>query len=137
MEEEIKVNVSSVYEESTPELYMLLQDEFISKEEKSKNEYCYVDLNHTDGSYCDGQPAPIAMIKKMVEDAEAAGSTHIYIDYHCDHIEFDVYGYKLERETNEDIKAREEEEKRKVEDKKIRKIAKLEKELAELKQVKF
>ena len=92
MDIEVKLICEEVFSSSTEELDFVLQDRFLTQKEKDANDngdgYFYADTQYMKGSYVDGVPAPIEMIKELIEKAEKAGANYIFIDYHCDHIEF-------------------------------------------------
>ena len=48
----------------------------------------------------DGYPINIDRMMKMLQDLKDSGSTHVELDYHCDHIGYNVDGYKYEKSTN-------------------------------------
>ena len=45
----------------------------------------------------------IDKFRKILDRAEESGATHVAIDYHHDHDEYEIYGFKMERATEEDI----------------------------------
>ena len=53
----------------------------------------------------DTEPIKIDILIKALKRLKEDGSTHISLDYHCDHIGYDITGYKIYLSTEEQIKA--------------------------------
>lgn len=104
---EIKVNRKIVFRESTDYLPDLKAQYFATKEEIKNADY--VDISNLDkndcsrdekgDSFCDAVELPISILKEVIEKAEKAGANFIAVDFHCDHIEYDIYGFQVARAT--------------------------------------
>lgn len=57
----------------------------------------------TNGVSTDIEPILIDSLIEILAKAKAAGSTHIAIDYHCDHIGYDIEGYEIRLSTQDEI----------------------------------
>jgi hypothetical protein len=53
----------------------------------------------------DTEPIKIDILIKALKRLKEDGSTHVSLDYHCDHIGYDITGYKIYLSTEEQIKA--------------------------------
>ena len=135
MEEEleIKVNRELVFEESSHELLDLKSFMFSTSEEREKAEYIYLTDIDKGEIYLEAIEIPISDLREMLDKAEDAGANFVSIDYHCDHMEYDVYGLKIERASTEDVKVDKEKEEANAELVKQEEIERLEKKLGELK----
>ena len=71
----------------------------------------------------DGYPINIDNMIKALEDLKKKGSTHVEINYHCDHIGYEISGYEIKRSNEEEISSYE--EKRSKERQKREKISEL------------
>lgn len=79
----------------------------------------------------DVEPISIEKLIGILHQAQAAGSTHIAIEYHSDHIGYDITGIEMRPSTDEEVldhvekKRSEQEKRRKIHDLKAQ-IAKIE-----------
>lgn len=130
---EIKVKSKTVFRESSDELKYLEAEAIATKEELKTYEYVCLEFSDNNVYQSDAGIIPIQKIKELIDKAEASGANFVAIDYHCDHVEYDVYGYHVERMTQEEIDAL---EVKKAEKKKTineAKIKQLEEEIEKLK----
>lgn len=130
---EIKVNRELVSKDSTGDLENIKSIEFATEEEIKGSDYQFTtDIDKGD-IFIDTLEAPISVIREMLDEAEKAGANYVSIEYHCDHMEYDIYGLKIERASAEVVDEQRENEMILEEAKKMAKISELEKELKELK----
>lgn len=100
---EIKVKSKTVFRESSDELKHLETEVFATKEELEKYEYVCLAFDDKKVYQTEAGIIPIQKIKELIERAEASGANFVAIDYHCDHGEYDVYGYHVEKMSQEEI----------------------------------
>jgi hypothetical protein len=50
-------------------------------------------------------PISIDLMIKTFQELKEKGSTHVSLDYHCDHIGYEMTGYKIYHSTEDQIKA--------------------------------
>jgi len=118
----IEVLYSSLMEE--------LRNEFLTEQEQD----CDIHVKNSESAYyADSSSVNIDKIIAQLNKLKEAGSTHVAIDFHCDHDEYELYGYALERESEEERNARIELEEEKKRKKKEKEIASLEAKLNKLK----
>ena len=55
-------------------------------------------------------PVKIEVLKEMLLKLEEKGCNYVSIDYHCDHIEYDICGIDVHKATEEEIEAEKEKE---------------------------
>ncbi len=60
-------------------------------------EYDNIDITHIGHGRSESAPMLIEDLKEMIRWAEVKGSTHIAIDYNCDHDEYELSGYAYEQ----------------------------------------
>ena len=51
----------------------------------------------------DGYPINIDKMIKTLEDMKAKGATHVEMNYHCDHIGYEISGYEIKPSKQEEI----------------------------------
>ena len=51
----------------------------------------------------DGYPINIDKMIKTLEDMKAKGATHVEMNYHCDHIGYEISGYEIKASKQEEI----------------------------------
>lgn len=51
----------------------------------------------------DGYPINIDKMIKTLEDMKAKGATHVEMNYHCDHIGYEISGYEIKLSKQEEI----------------------------------
>ncbi len=131
---EIKITREHYISESTEQLSNLLTEEFATSDEVKSHEYVYTSpIDKNECRLTDTSMISIEALKKIINKIEATGATHVAIDYHCDHDEYDIYGFKVERASEETIRVWNEMEELKANRQKTDEIAKLEKKLESLK----
>ena len=130
--DEIKVKVDTVYYESSEELVQLMNQYFMTESEKQNDGDevdIYVDVNF---ERSDALPIPIGVMKQMIQDAEDKGANFICVDYHCDHIEYDIYGLKIERLDEVEVKKLNKQAEIKAETERLAKIDRLQQQIKRL-----
>jgi hypothetical protein len=93
--------------------------------------YDDIDIINIGYGRADSTPMPIEDLKEMIRWVEAKGSTHVAIDYNCDHDEYEISGYTYEQLSAEELE--EIENKKLTEVEKIKKIRNLEKQIQDIK----
>jgi hypothetical protein len=129
---EIKVKVDAVYYESSEELVQIMNQYFMTESEKQNDDDevdIYVDVNFEQS---DALPIPIGIMKQMIQDAEDKGANFICVDFHCDHMEYDIYGLKIDRLDEVDVEKLNKQAEIKAETERLVKIAKLQNQINEL-----
>lgn len=135
MEElEIKVKAKKVFDKSSDYLPSLETEKFATKEELENNEYVSLSFEGNEVYQSEARIIPIEVIKQLIEEAEASGANFVAIDYHCDHVEYDVYGFLVEKMTEQEIKILEAIKAKKNKEFKEQKIRLLEKEIQKIKE---
>ena len=131
--DEFKISVKGniVYEKSSEYLPILEEQHFATKEERELFSFLYVE--YVDDIYVSSTPIPIEVMKKMIEEAGAAGANFVTVEYNSDHDEYEVCGYNFERASDEDNSALELERRLANEEAKNKRIKELEEELLKLK----
>ncbi len=85
--------------ESFSELDFVLQDEFEFNYEKQKD---FIVIEKGIGNV-DGYPIKINTLIESLQDLKSKGTTHVELDYHCDHIGYDISGFNIIKSTKEEI----------------------------------
>jgi hypothetical protein len=107
-ETEIRYIQEIVYKKSTEDDNYLMCNVLATEAEKELEKddiYMYArKVNEGDDSYVDSyaEPIPIEVMKKHIEDSEAKGANFIVVDWHSDHSEYDIYGLKIRRESEDE-----------------------------------
>lgn len=89
----------------------------------------FVELQSGQGG-ADGYPIKIDRMIKALETLKEKGATHVELDYHCDHIGYEISGYKIELASQDQIA--EWYTKRNKKNENSKKIAELQAEIAKL-----
>jgi len=136
--EEIIVNVKAekVIDISSEYLVELERNYLATTEELSKDEYVNIKFNGDDVYASDSQIIPIVELKKLIEKVENAGANFIAIDFHTDHLEYDILGYRISRMTDNEVQVVKQMKLLEKEKSKLFKIQELENQIALLKSVK-
>lgn len=140
MEEELEISITNEHQfsESTEQLSHILSNEFSTQNEKDNYEYIRTNtIEKNDCRVSEASPISIKALRELLQRAEDNGSTHVSIDYHCDHDEYDVYGFKILRATEADINLFNEMEKLKTDTAKEKRIKKLQDELKAIQNGKY
>lgn len=70
----------------------------------------------------EGYPINIDRVIKHLQDLKDKGATHVEMDYHCDHIGYEIDGYEYlpatDKDVEEHIRKEEEEERARIQKKK-------------------
>lgn len=90
-----------------------------------------MEIIHIGNGRADNEPIAISHLKEMIDELEQRGSTHVAIDYNCDHDEYELSGYSFEQLSATELEAIE--HKKLTELEKIEKIRILERQIQEIK----
>lgn len=135
MEElEIKVKAKKVFDKSSDYLPSLETEKFATKEELENNEYVSLSFEGNEIYQSEARIIPIEIIKQLIDEAEANGANFVAIDYHCDHVEYDIYGFLVEKMTEREIQIVEAIKAKKNKEFKEQQIKLLEEEIKKLKE---
>jgi hypothetical protein len=135
MEElEIKVKAKKVFDKSSDYLPSLETEKFATKEELKNNEYVSLSFEGNEIYQSEARIIPIEVIKQLIDEAEANGANFVAIDYHCDHQEYDVYGFLVEKMTELEIQIVEAIKAKKNKESKEQEIKRLEEKIKKLKE---
>lgn len=135
MEElEIRVKAKKIFKKSSNYLPDMETAMFASKEELETNEYVSLSFEGDEVYPPESKIIPIEAIKKLIEEAEASGANFVTIDYHTDHIEYDVYGFLVERMTETEIQIIESAKAKKGKESKEQQIKYLEEKIKKIKE---
>lgn len=112
MDEENKMYITKevVKNKEHSEIDFLLQKEF-GFDYDIHNELVEIRVGNADVIK---QPINVDMLIKSLQDLKDKGTTHVSIDYHCDHIGYEMTGYKIYHSTEEQIRDYEEKLKKKL-----------------------
>lgn len=90
-------------EKHSEELDFILRDEVFGTEKSDE----ISDTGHFNHIYKGGEyentPISIESLRKILDEVEKKGCNYVSIDYHCDHIEYDIYGLDIHESTKEEI----------------------------------
>jgi len=67
----------------------------------------FVEITKGRGS-ADSHPIRIDKMIEILQSLKSDGCSHVEIEYHCDHIGYDISGSKIEKSSSEDIESYEE-----------------------------
>lgn len=119
----IYVNQKLIQHYETEELDFVLSDEFGVNHDDESDDWTSIELIELDRHYApDGHIVKLDTILNAIQEMKEQGATHLKMDYHCDHISYQIAGYKLELADSAEMEKRAEAERK----------AKLEKERARL-----
>jgi hypothetical protein len=51
----------------------------------------------------DGYPIRIDRVMRILQEMKDKGATHVEMEYHCDHISYPIYGYRITHADQADI----------------------------------
>jgi hypothetical protein len=94
----------------------------------------FIELEKGHGSV-DNTPIDINTLLETITELKSRGATHVSIDYHCDHIAYELSGYYIQQADPSLVEAYEETSR--IEEARRNKIDLLKKELAELENQKY
>jgi len=130
MKSDLKVDNTITYdckvEKTTEEVDITLYYDVLGKENVDKA-YDEDDVNQIyKGKYFPHTPMKIETLKKILSELEEKGCNYVSVDYHCDHIEYELFGVDVHIATEEEIKEHENNERSKMLErtKKLREAAK-------------
>jgi len=119
----IYVNEKLIKQYETEDLDLALNQEFGVNYDDESDDWTSVKLIKLDRHYApDGYIVKLDTILNAIQGMKEQGATHLRMDYHCDHISYQIAGYKLELADSAEMEKRAEAERK----------AKLEKERARL-----
>lgn len=119
----IYLNQKLIQHYETEELDFVLSDEFGVNRDDESDDWTSIELIELDRHYApDGHIVKLDTILNTIHEMKEQGATHLRMDYHCDHITYQIAGYKLEMADSAEMEKRAEAERK----------AKLEKERARL-----
>lgn len=122
----IYVTRTEKFTASPSELDFINREQF-GWEDYDKQEFVEIMVGNPSTS---DEPISIDNLIEILQEAKAAGSTHVAIDYHSDHIGYDISGVELRLSTDEEIEKCE--AKRKAEQDKRRQIHDLQSQIMKL-----
>ena len=86
------------------EIDFLIQEEF-GYDYENYQELVEIEVGNGDVR---NEPISIDLMVKTLQELKEKGSTHVSLDYHCDHIGYEMTGYKIYLSTEEQINTYEE-----------------------------
>ena len=95
----IYINKTVVSDHNFSELDFDLQEEFGFNYEEFDD---LVEIQKGHG-HADAYPIKIDRMIQALESLKNLGATHVELEYHCDHIGYDITGYEIKLSSNEDI----------------------------------
>ena len=100
-------------------------DEFFTEEEADDDypETIEVDMPQWGGA--DASPIKIEEMQEMIQTLKDKGCTHVEIDYHCDHLEYEVYGYQMRKATEKEVQDETNKRKESIKEENSKKIKQL------------
>lgn len=78
-----------------------------------------MEIIHIGNGRADNEPIAISHLKEMIDELEQRGSTHVAVDYNCDHDEYELSGYSFEQLSAAELEA--------IKNKKLTDLEKIEK----------
>ena len=102
MDEEIMYITKEVIEDvEHSEIDFLIHEEF-GFDYENEQELVEIEVGNGDVT---NEPISIDLMIKTLQELKEKGSTHVSLDYHCDHIGYEMTGYKIYHSTEDQIKA--------------------------------
>ena len=95
-------------------------------EDHDKHDFVEIETN----PLTDAEPIEIDQLIAILNKAKSVGSTHVAIEYHCDHIGYDITGIEMRLSTEDEVLAYT--EKKKAEQEKRRKLHDLRAQIAKI-----
>ena len=105
-------------------------DELFTEEETDEEFPEEILVNAEYGS--DARPINIDELQKLIDELKEKGCTHVEIDYHCDHLNYDLYGYEIRRATKEELEAETKKEEESIKKRKEKEIENLKNKIKDL-----
>lgn len=81
------------------EIDFLIRDEFGFDYENHSN-FVEIEIGNPDVT---NEPINIDLMIKTLQELKEKGSTHVSLDYHCDHIGYEMTGYKIYQSREEQV----------------------------------
>lgn len=86
------------------ELDFELRIDVIGKEKENEIDESNGDFNYIyKGKEYQNRPISIKSLRKILNELEKEGCNYLSIDYHSDHIEYDIYGLDVHESTQKEI----------------------------------
>lgn len=63
----------------------------------------------TDRYGSEASPIRIDEVEKLLAELKEKGCSHVEIDWHCDHLNYELHGYEIRKATREELDNKEEE----------------------------
>jgi len=80
-------------------------DKFFSQEEAEEEYPEIIEIDPPKWGGGDPSPIQIEEVMKILQDLKEEGCSHVEIDWHCDHLEYEFYGYEIRKATPEEMEA--------------------------------
>lgn len=113
--------------------YVNHEEIFPDQEGELYEDYEVEEIESGQKQYLEAQYVSIENIEKYLEVAKKEGATHVAIDWHCDHVGYDIYMAKMTEASESDIEEHLSAIKQEADANKQKKIDALERKLAKLK----
>jgi hypothetical protein len=101
MEENFYITKEVIGDIEHSEIDFLIRDE-LGYDYENDQELVEIEIGNGDVR---NEPISIDTLIKSLQELKEKGSTHVSLDYHCDHIGYEMTGYKIYLSTEEQIKA--------------------------------
>jgi hypothetical protein len=101
MEEKMYITKEVINDVEHSELDFILHSEFGFDYDTHSD---FIELLKGNGDVTN-EPISIDLMVKTLQELKEQGSTHVSLDYHCDHIGYEMTGYKIYHSTADQIKA--------------------------------
>jgi hypothetical protein len=111
-------------------------DEFFTSDEADEEYPTYIEIDRPRFGGGEGIPIRIDDVIEILNGLKEKGATHVQMDWHCDHLEYEFYGLEVRKATEKEMEEESErlhEENKKEADKRI---AAYEEEIEKLKKIK-
>ena len=100
MGKDIYIKKSLIDNVSISELDFDLQDEFGFNYDDDDSQFREI---MSDAGRADTYPVKIDVLMRILQDMKDQGATHVELDYHCDHIGYDISAFHISHATAEEI----------------------------------
>lgn len=101
MEEIMYITKEVIEDVEHSEIDFLIHEEF-GFDYENEQELVEIEVGNGDVT---NEPISIDLMIKTLQELKEKGSTHVSLDYHCDHIGYEMTGYKIYHSTEDQIKA--------------------------------
>lgn len=99
MESTIYIKKTHIADESVSELDMVLRESFGFDYDTHED---FIELQDKQG-HADGNPIKIDDMIQILQSMKRSGATHVEMNDQCDHIGYDISGYRIELADQESI----------------------------------